>query len=130
MADLNLSIRQFLAADSAINTAFGSRIYAGRIVPNEGYKPSDGACICFNPRGGPLPYEKGVPRTPSIQFKVYAQTGQEANTAHEIVYGAIHHAPAGAAVVWCELEAEPSILREPDTQWPYVLAFYSFTIRS
>lgn len=104
----------------------GISIYAGEDEPPAGYEPGDGAAIVFKTRGGEDDDVRAVMK-PSLQFKCYGSTPAVAmQTAHKL-----HAALVDAKnknIMAAERESMPVTLREPETDWPYALVYYSMMV--
>lgn len=127
MIDANAKIREFLVADVPLVNLCGTRIYAGRDVPPEGYNPADGDAITFKIRGGSPDYDDAL-LSPSVQFKCYGATELAAMACYRALYDALHNG-TGATVLHGESEILGQALEEPDTQWTFVLAYFTVMLR-
>ena len=127
MIDALALIRAHLVADATLLARVGERLYAGRDVPPSGYTPDDGAAITFLVRGGGPDYDDAL-LLPSVQFKCYGTSELEANTTYRALVDALHNS-RGASVLWAELEVLGGTLREPDTEWVFVLVFFKIMLR-
>ena len=128
MVDVVEKVRSFLAANGALVAVVGTRIYGGRDVPPQGYKPSDGACVTFRVRGGLGDYEDALLK-PSVQVKCYGETEAEAGAVYRAVDRALHEG-RGQYVLFGEREVLGQALEEPQTGWRYVLGFYLVAVRN
>ena len=126
MIDVSERLLDFLRDQIGVTVLAGSRIYAERVVPPTDYQPSDGPCLCFKRRGGPIDYT-GEVLAPSFQFKCYGATEYDANGLYRALYDALNY-PQDARVKAAEIEAQGEVLEEPDTDWIFVLCFYSVMI--
>jgi hypothetical protein len=125
MTDENKALRDFLLTNVALVALVRTRIWAGTDTPAAGYKPADGGAVCFKVRGGSPDYSD-VLLDPSIQFKCYGATTVEAREVYAALYNALHQAHAWIMrAAWCDVLGQD--LTEPETGWPFVLAF--FTVR-
>lgn len=109
-------------ADSALFALVGPRIYAHRDNPPEGYKVSDGPCICMKVRGGSPPYPSGLD-APSVQFKCIGRSEVEALRVYDALYSALHEYQGGV-VRWMLCEVYGQLVYEPQTGWVTVLTFF------
>ena len=127
MIDALSVIRTHVLTISAVTALVGSRVYAGEDVPPAGVLPGDGDCITFNVRGGLADYDDAL-LNPSVQFKCYSTSALNANTLYRALYDGLQNS-YGANVTHVECEAIGQTLREPETEWPYVLSFWRFMLR-
>lgn len=125
MIDPHEAIVTYLEAQAGLA---GVTIVAGRNEPAEGYQPSDGPCIVFKVRGGSGDYEDAL-ITPSVQFKCYESTERSAYSLYIALRDALQHG-ANSQVRWAREEVLGQPLTEPDTGWPFTLAFFDVTIRN
>jgi hypothetical protein len=125
MIDPHTAIMTYLEAKAGLA---GVTIVAGRSEPNEGYKPSDGPCIVFKTRGGAGDYEDAL-LFPSVQFKCYEATEKAAFDLYGDLRDALQHG-RGSQVAWAKEEMLGQPLYEPDTLWPFILAYFDVTIRN
>ncbi len=117
-------LRELLLANSTITTAFGSRVWAAVDTPQPGYKPSDGKALVFKARDGYVPTENTGYLAFSFQFKVYAANELAAWQGYMTLFDALD-GKANQYIKSVEAEVLGQSLREPDSNWPYVLAFFS-----
>ncbi len=127
MVDPHGVVRGFLMLDVALRELVGERVYAGRDVPPEGYGVEAGPCVCFRVRGGRPDYEDAL-LVPSVQVKCYGTDEVEANGVYRAVYGRLHNG-AGAGILHAECETLGVPLEEPETEWHFVLSFFTIQIR-
>jgi hypothetical protein len=120
--DAPKAIRDFLVDQASLAV---TAVHAERNEPPPGYKPaSDGMAICFRIRGGnPETQESGLIRA-SVQFKCYGRDEMEANECYRSLYDALHQ-KRGAQVRWAHMEVPGQTLREPETQWVFVLTYFT-----
>jgi hypothetical protein len=130
MIDVHLKILAYLESVSAVTDLATGGIYAARDVPPETYLLSDGSALVFRVRGGDEDYG-GAILTPSVQFKCYGATEADADSLYRAVNDALHGVGLfNGDILQGEREAQGQPLEEPDTRWPYVLAYYTLMIRS
>ena len=127
MIDVLDAIRDFLVSRPNVAVLVGNRVYAGRAVPPVGYKPSDGQAIAFNVRGGNMSYDDDH-IVASAQFKCYGSTELLANQLYHTLVDDVHN-KHDSTVRWAILEILGHTLEEPDTEWPYVLTYFTFVVR-
>lgn len=130
MIDVFATIRAYLVAQSGVTAQFGSRIYMGEAEPpnSANYKPSDGAALCIVGQGGQPSFD-GAAQEPRLMVKVYGATPAVAMTAYRAYVDAMDGAALSAKVMAGYAESYAMQLREPDTDWPYVLEFRRVLIR-
>ena len=127
MIDIPAQILSHLQADAPLVALVGSRLWAESDFPPAGYTPADGPGIAFKLRGGAADY---IPmHRPSVQFKCYGANEVTAWQCYRGLVDALHERP-GANVRWGQSEIYGQTLREPDSGWLFVLAFFSLWIRS
>ncbi|MCB0106906.1 MAG: hypothetical protein KDE53_13385 [Caldilineaceae bacterium] len=122
MIDHLATLRTYLAAQPALTTLVSSRIYAGRTYPPKGYTPGQRA-ICFNSRGGQVAYHAQTLRD-SIQFKCYGADEVDAMTVYRALVDVLHDA-SGVDIRHAELEISGYPLQEPETDWHFVLTYFT-----
>lgn len=128
-------LRSFLLNDTALAAEIGTRLYAGRNTPIEGWKPSDGACITMKRRGGGQD-ESGAMVTTSFQFKCYG-TGAtpsaqvySANQVYRKLRDALNY-QGSLAVAGAQEEGRGSTfgLEDGEENYPFVLCFFRAQLR-
>ena len=127
MLDVERAFREWVLAAPGVTALTDARVYAGRDVPPVGYALTDGACIALKTRGGAIGYD-GAIYTASFQVKCYAETEVEAMALYRALYDALDCA-TGRAVLHAELEGPGTPLEEPETEWPFVLSYWSVMLR-
>ena len=120
-------IRAFLADDAALVALVGTGIYAGRDVPPPDVTPGDGDCLVFKIRGGNTHYDDAL-IYPSVQFKAYATSEVGAYAVYRALRDALHNGH-DSNILHAEEEGLGQPLEEPDTEWRYVLAFFTVLLR-
>lgn len=125
MIDCDAAVRAFLHAQPALFALTGDRLYAAQDLP-AGYKPDAGAALLFAIRGGTQDYSSHV-LSPSYQFRAYAATEARARAVAGALYDVLND-KHGGAIKWARLENIPTLLSEPATGWPFMLAFYRITL--
>jgi hypothetical protein len=126
MIDGPEALRNFLVAQPALIALVGDRVWAETSTPAAGYKPSDGPAICFMTRGGRDDYTDVI-IIPSVQFKVYGSSEIVANEAYRVLHDALHNGK-GYGVRWGRCEVLGQTLREPETEWIFILTFFTIWI--
>jgi len=126
MFDPDRLLREYLAAKTS--GTFGSRVYAGIDLP-DGYDVKDGAAVLFSLRGGVQAYHNQLWRC-SITMRVYANREADARSAAAEVIEQVNDQREGK-LIFMRLEEGtlPVLLREPKTNWPYVLMYVGMFIR-
>jgi hypothetical protein len=119
-------VRSYLLTKTALTALVSSRIYAERNNPPPGYTPGIGGAITFKRRGGAPDYS-GALVVPSYQFKCYAATEADANQVYRALYDALQEGKS-ADIKFAVLETVGETLREPDSQWIYVLCFFTILV--
>lgn len=125
MIDADAEVRRYLAGIPALAAWFGKRIYAAVNLPM-GYKIEDGPALLFAMRGGTQDYSSRVIR-PSYQFRLYAGTEADARKSAALLYDNLNDKSSGA-IKMARLEVLPTLLRDQETDWPFMLAFYQLQI--
>ncbi len=126
MVDAPKAILDYLLAQPGLTNVVEGRIYAEADSPPPGYTPADGQAICFKTRGGFQDYEAAI-LMPSVQFKSYGASEIKANEAYRALYDTLND-KASYAIKYAMLETLGVTLREPETDWIYVLAFFSILV--
>lgn len=121
-------VLDFLNAQAPILSAFGTRIWADVEQPAAGYKPADGAAMCFKVRGG-IDLDPSVLMDPSFQFKIYADSEVNARSAATTLHDNFEE-QANKDILTVRRETLPVTLKEPETDWIYALVFYRVMVRS
>ena len=126
MFDPDRELRAHLAATLA--DTFEERVYAGTDLP-DGYKSSDGPAILFRLRGGSQEYHNQLWRC-SVTLRVYADDEATARSASGEVVDQINDQRNGK-LVWMRMEdgTLPTLLRDPETDWPYMLMYIFMFVR-
>ncbi len=134
MIDAQGVMLAFLEGQSSITTLTGSRIYAGRSEPPEGYTPADGAAIVFKRRQDRPIGERGVAISSSFAFRFYGTGGNynaqllSAEALYRATYEVLNFG-TNYGVLGAQIEGGPEPLTEPDTGWPVVVAFFRAQLR-
>ena len=129
MVDIDAVIRAWLGTLAGITSAFGNRIYAGRLLP-PGYKPEQGKALLFAARSGQQDFSSKI-MTPSMQFRIYGATEKDVREGMKDLYDAINDQKY-QKIVYCRMEdgTGPVLLTEPGTNWPYILIFFRMHVRN
>ena len=126
MIDIEAEIRDHLLLEPVLTALTSNRIFAAADVPAVGYKPSDGACICFKMRGGPVITEQRAIADASVQFKCYGATEYAASACYRTLMDVFDQA-RGAKMRWAYAEGIGQPIRdaEQDKGWFNVLVFFT-----
>lgn len=126
MIDPEKTLRRYLAA--RLVATFGSRIYAGRNLP-DGLEIGDGAALLFATRGGMQEFHNQT-WWASMAVRVYAATETAARSAAAAVFDEINDQQDGK-LIYMRMEdgTVPTVLREVDTNWPFVLMYVRIYVR-
>lgn len=134
MIDAQAVMLAFLEAQSSITTLTGTRIYAGRSEPPEGYNLAAGDAIVFKQRQSLPIGESGVAISASFAFRFYGTGGNDnaqrlrAKALADATYEALNFG-TNYGVLGAQIESGPEPLTEPDTGWPVVVAFFRAQLR-
>jgi len=123
MIDAPTVLHTFLSAQLSLTALTGSRIWKEHVVPPVGYKPSQGKAIVFRARGGQLDYSRNVLES-SWQFKCYGSSVGDAQTLYRALVVALDD-KQGAGLASALLEIAGQTLIEPESNFEYVLCFFS-----
>lgn len=126
MIDTSTAIRDFLLANVTLGSLTGTRIFAERDTPPEGYQPADGAALCLKRRGGGHDYE-AVVLSPSYQFKCYGSDEAAANALYMALFEALNQ-QGNYLIKSAEQESQGQTLYEANTGWPFVLVYYRLQV--
>lgn len=129
MIDAKNVVHSYLRAQSALTAIVGSRIYHERL-------PEDftiAQAVVFSRRGGVTnPYSPDL-LEPSFQFKCYGSTAEDAEEVYRALYDAlqgIENQTVGSDEILSAIEeVQGQDLRDPETDWPFVLTFFQFMVR-
>lgn len=126
MNDPGTIVRDYLLSQGSLTTLVSERVYAECDYPPVTYRIAQGPAICFKIRGGDIDPSEALQR-PSVQFKCYGRTEQEANTLYRTLHSMLH-GKKSESIRWAYLEVLGQTLSEPETDWPFVLVFYRMFI--
>ena len=125
--DASAALGDFLAANSALNTLTGGRLYADSDYPPPDYIPSIGGAVAWKPRQSVAPFDtqenSGIY---VVNFRI-ASFGEDRAQAAEVdraVFAALDQ-KGGAVMRYATLDGPGSPLLTPITNWPMVLTFYT-----
>lgn len=129
MTDWDAVIREYLAGLTNVSAVLGARVYSGSYLP-PGYSPASGPALLFSPRGGGQDFSSHV-LSPSIQMRVYAETEAAARAAARAIYDCANDTKS-RKIIYARMEdgTFPQLLREPGSDWPYILMFFKFHIQN
>jgi hypothetical protein len=125
--DVEATVRDFLARVTGITDLTGQKIYASTYVP-AGYKPGDGQALLFGVRGGGQDYSSHVVRA-RLQFMAFGASAAECRELDRALFDGFNDVKDGD-ILWTRLEVPGVLLRDPETEWPYVLSFYEAMVRT
>jgi hypothetical protein len=117
-----------LLDDEALTNLTALRIWAGVTYPprNANYKLSDGEAICLKTVSGIDDYTD-LMRHDRVQFKCYAASRAKADTLAGVLHEALQNKRT-ATLKWARRTLTPSIIIEPETDWPYAFCQYSIMV--
>jgi hypothetical protein len=123
-------VRTFLLANSALTDLIGTRLWAGETEPPHAasYQPADGAAVVFTRTGGTQSEQNDL-LTERYQFKCYGATPYDADTTARVLDDALGYRGSNL-ILGAVRESAANLLREPDTNWPFALAFYRVQVRN
>lgn len=118
----------FLLEDEALNGLTEQRIWGGVTYPPRGadYKLSDGGAICFKTVSGIDDYTDLL-RHDRVQFKCYAASRAKADALSGVLHEALQN-KSTSVIKWARRTLTPSIIIEPDTDWPFAFCQYSIMV--
>ena len=128
MIDCEAEVRKMLAGSSVLAGIIGARIYMSRDFPKN-FELNDGPALKASVRGGSPDYTRKV-LSPSIQIQSYGRTDKEARSLDKAVFDCLDNKKFGYFVMLAHLESLSQLSVEPETHWPFMLAFYTFTLRN
>ena len=126
MIDETQIVLTYLEAQAALTAITSGRIWADVAMPPADYKPADGVGICFKLRGGSDDDTNEV-LSGSFQFKIYAADEPTARSAKRILYSVLQDAK-NKNILSSRRESLGVTLKEPATDWTYVLVYYSIMV--
>lgn len=111
---------------------FTGGIFGGGDYPPSDKKPSDGPMLVFKARPGEDDYSDVIEHI-SFQFKCYGHTSgdiapEASAEAGEVALHAVLQNAHAPGILWARRETTGQPLREPDTDWPFVLVFYKIML--
>jgi hypothetical protein len=125
MTDADAVLWQYLRWQNALRTVVGDRIYVATELPT-GTTQAQLPLVLVTARGGGQNYSSTL-LTPSYQTQCFGRNEEEARLVGRLVYDVLNDAHAGK-LLWARLEQGPTLLREPQTRWPFALAFYRVAV--
>lgn len=123
MNDAGSIIRTALLTQTALTAVIGTRLWAERSTPIADYKPDDGGAIAFRMRGGGVMYRAGL-MFPSVQFKCWGVDEFTANSVYRTLFDVLHDQAFGG-IRSAYMEVLGQTVLEQDTEWPFVLTFFT-----
>jgi hypothetical protein len=127
MVDVERLLRTWMLQQAAIVDLVDDRVYAARDVPPVGVEIADGPCVVLKTRGGMMDYADAI-ISPSFQVKAYGRTEQEAMQLYRALFESLQ-GMVNSSILHAEMEAPGQPLEEPDTHWPFVLAYWTIMFR-
>lgn len=123
------AVREVIVGSSTAYSITGDRVFAGPRMPDEYDPASDGSAVHFFMRGGDV--DRYLPIiSPSMQFKFYGETMDDAMQAYDAVRNILHDmAPESTTYGNIRSAFEESYgqtLIDPATGWPFILSFFKF----
>jgi hypothetical protein len=130
MVDDLAIVRNFLRDNATLMTLVGGRIWAGETEPphSAGYQPADGPALVFTRTGG-TQSEEGDVLVHRLQFKCYGETPYTADNAARVLNDALNY-KGSQLILGAVRESAAVLLREPETAWPFSLAYYRVHVRN
>ena len=127
MLDAMTVLRDYLLTQAALTALVGTRIIRESAVPAQGWKPSDGACVCLSSRGGAFDGSDAMQVMP-VQITAWGRDVQEAQQIYRLVVDVLDDAHNGD-LRHAYLEALGQTVRQADTGWPYVMSGFRIKVR-
>lgn len=125
MIDVEASLTTLLLSIATLTAKTDRRIYAGTSLP-AGSTITAGKTLLFNMRGGDPDFSSKV-LYPSIQFRSYGPTEEDARDLDRTLFDVLHDYK-GPGILNCTLQTLGQLLYEPDTNWPFILSYYQLSI--
>lgn len=119
-------LREDLLTLAPVTALTGQRIYAGVSDPPGDWTPEQGAALCAFSRSIGMDHSRHLWRA-SIQFTCWAASEAEAAQLAETLTAALDT----ETVRWIRgavLEMQGPPLRDPDTDWPYIMTAFGMDI--
>jgi hypothetical protein len=127
LLDASAALGDFLAANSALNTLTGGRLYADSDFPPPDYSPSAGGALCWKPRQSVDPFsteENSGIYVVNFQLASFGADRSGAAAVDRAVFAALD-GKGGAVMRFAKMDGPGSPLLTPVTAWPVVLTFYT-----
>ncbi len=122
MTDAPGALLEYLQAQPSLVALVGRRIWAEATNPAAGYKPTQGAALCFAVRGGGPDYSDAL-LVPRVQFQCYGRDEDQAQALYRALYSVLH-GTGGGAVQYARCDALGQQLADPETGWLFVLTYF------
>lgn len=124
------ALNTFLRDNATFLTAVGGRLWPGYEEPpaEAQYEPGDGPAVVFMRQGGLSHYENGIVYG-RYMFKCYGKSPLIAYSAYRSLYDALFY-QSSYAIMQGDLQAGPQHYREPETDWHYVLCYFTVWVRN
>lgn len=123
MIDPLTTLRSYLVSKPALTALTSERIYAGQVYPPKDYTTPGQRALCFNVRGGQIDYTAQT-LIESMQFKCYGADNLDAMLLYRTLVDVLHDG-VSATIRHAELEISGYPLQEPDTDWYFVLTYFT-----
>jgi hypothetical protein len=124
MRNVEVEIRNHLAANIPAPAGVGTRVYASTELP-AGYKPSDGAAVLVMLRGGGVDYS-GKLAQPVVQVECYGIDFIAAQKASAAVFDLLNAKRVCGG--FSRVETYPTALNDQQTEWPFYLSYYRLSV--
>jgi hypothetical protein len=125
MTDADAVLWQYLRWQGALRAVVGERVYVATELP-AGTTQAQLPLVLATARGGGQNYSSTLLRS-AYQVQAFGRNEGEARLVGRLVYDVLNDAHAGQ-IRWARLEQGPTLLREPQTRWPFALAFYQLAV--
>lgn len=121
----------YLKADGDTAALVGARVFAAELPDDDpaiNLKAGPVKAVVVRYAGGPQQIGQGYARYGDFRADVlcYGETPHEAAKAHVAAHVALKQlrrtGQAGTVLHWCRPAGGPLSLRDPDTEWPYVMS--------
>lgn len=127
VVDAQAVIRAMTAGRPEVAAVAGDRVWAETELP-EVYEIEDGPAVLLNVRGGEVSYSDSILNV-SVQVQCYGQTQRDAWRMFQALYDGLH-GRSGAQVKRVRMDVMGQLVREPDTQFYFVISFWTFWLQA
>jgi hypothetical protein len=131
--DYVLGLRAFLLGTGDVIALVQERIFAPEVPQGEA-DDMPRKCAVLRPAGGGILTSNSYMQLgdPRIDIFSYGETPYEADRVHRAVYGALkqmrRNVQGEALLHWAKPSTAGLPLRDPDTEWPYVLSSWQVLV--